>query len=207
MKAITIQQFGLPPLLAITTQHEPVTMNEEALVGVRAIAIGQVDKHILQGTLSTGAPLVAGINIAGVISAIETYFADTEECVWTEGDRVIVNPIKLVNDMPQLFGLHIPGGYAEYIDVPFENLYKLPVTTSFAAAAVAVAKWTDTHLSTDLSAQRLFDLFHRFPKDMDILLKQQQIDEDEVKKIVSPEGFLEYIHSSEIADKIILKWR
>ena len=205
MKAITIQQFGFPPMLAITTQHEPVTMTEEALVGVRAIAIGQVDKQILHGMRPTATPLVAGINIAGIVSAIETYFADTEKYPWAEGDRVVVNPIKIVNGIPQIFGLHTPGGYAEYIDVPFENLYKLPDTVSFSVAALVIAEWTDTHLTLDLSDEDVVNLFHRFPKDMDILFNQHEADASAT--ILSPEDFLEYIHESEIEDKMILKWR
>lgn len=205
MKAITIQQFGIPPLLTITTQHEPVTMNDEALVGVRAIAIGQIDKQILQGRTTILPPLIGGINIAGVISAIETYFADTDECAWTEGDRVIVNPIKLVNGIPQLFGLHTPGGYAEYIDVPFENLYKLPATISFTAATVALAKWTDTHLSAELAPTDLENLFHRFPQDMETLLTQYET-EDSITTL-SPEDFLGYTHDSEIANIMVLRWR
>lgn len=204
MKAITIQQFGFPPILRIKTGHEPVTMTEEALVGVQAIAISQVDKQILQGIRPAAAPLVAGVNIAGIVSAIETYFADTEGYPWAEGDRVVVNPIKIVNGVPQIFGLHTPGGYAEYIDVPFENLYKLPDTVSFSVAALVIAEWTDTHLSLDLSDQDLINLFHRFPKDMDTVFNQHEADEPAA--MLSPEDFLKYIHESEIEDKMILRW-
>lgn len=205
MKAITIQQFGFPPILRIKTGHEPVTMTEEALVGVQAIAISQVDKQILQGIRPATAPLVAGVNIAGIVSAIETYFADTEGYPWAEGDRVVVNPIKIVNGVPQIFGLHTPGGYAEYIDVPFENLYKLPDIISFSVAALAIAEWTDTHLTPNLSDSDLITLFHRFPKDMDIVFNQPQT--DELATILGPENFLEYINESEIEDKMIVRWR
>jgi len=79
-------------------------------------------------------PFISGGDIAGEIAAVGPRAAG-----WSVGDRVALHPVTHEGMM----GEEIPGGMAEYVRVPTENLIRLASGLDFAtAAAVPIAYGT-----------------------------------------------------------------
>jgi len=120
---------------------------EEVLVRVRAAGICGTDLEILNGLRlppEVRWPLVLGHEVAGeVVDAGE----DAEP--WRPGHRVVVNPYVACGRCwscldgrqsaclaPELIGLTRPGGFAEYLVVPAQNLFHLPGSLPYPVGAI-----------------------------------------------------------------------
>lgn len=119
----------------------------EVLVRVRAAGICGTDLEILNGLRlppQVQWPVVLGHEVAGEV--VETG-QDAEP--WRPGHRVVVNPYvacgrcwSCLRDRqspcltPVLLGLTRPGGFAEYMVVPAQNLFHLPSSLPFSTGAI-----------------------------------------------------------------------
>lgn len=124
---------------------EPDLRPDDVLVRVKAVGICGSDLHAYEGISKRRVPpLVMGHEIAGEIAEIGR---DVKE--FQRKDRVIVQPVLRCGECEQcrsgnenicrnmrLLGLHVPGGFAEYIAVPARNCYEMPDSLVFEKACL-----------------------------------------------------------------------
>ena len=144
MKAAILQSIGEP--LAIQDVPQPQPAAGEVLVQVRACGIDGTDLKLLDGFgYVPQLPFIMGHEIAGEVAAVG---ADVDD--FAPGDRVAVYNFVTCNscvycrsfrdqlclDMRGIVGvLDVPGGYAEYVCLPAQQLIPLPDEVSFADGA------------------------------------------------------------------------
>jgi NADPH:quinone reductase-like Zn-dependent oxidoreductase len=145
MKAALFHTHGGPEVVRIEEVPVPEPGPGEVRVRVRAAAMNHLDLWIRRGIgIDTTMPHIGGSDIAGEVDAM----GDGVERLGI-GDRIVVNPalscghcgacVSGEHSMCREFrilGEHTDGGFAEYVVVPFENVYRLPDALSFEAAAV-----------------------------------------------------------------------
>ena len=145
MKAVYLTEHGAIDVLTYGELPDPVPSEGEVLVRVRACGVNHVDLWVRRGLpfLKVPFPFVPGGDIAGEVVAVGPA---TESL--SLGTRVLVNPgvscgrcERCLSGRDNLcahfrvFGEHLPGGYAEFVNVPAENLVPLPLDLSFVTAA------------------------------------------------------------------------
>lgn len=146
MKAAYYEKNGSLEVIKYSEDFEKPSIDEnEVLVRVKATSVNMIDTVMREGYPGLGIqfPHVPGGDIAGEI--VEVGNSITKFKV---GDRIVSFPIILsenkdpkFEDNPQLnmgwkfFGMHLPGGYAEYIAVPESSLFALPDSISYEVAA------------------------------------------------------------------------
>lgn len=165
MKALTLNRNGTTDDLEFRDDLAiPPCGDEEVLVKVSASTLNRVDQVIIRGYpgLELNFPHVLGADIVGEIADLGKNVSG-----WKPGDKVGVYPLVACRQCtlcqegkPNLcerfnyFGMHRPGGYAEYVPVPAGNLASLPPGVDPAAAAsIGVAGITALHalnMNTDL---------------------------------------------------------
>ncbi len=154
MKVAWFHKFGGPGVLVHEEAPRPTPKPGEALVRVRAVGINHVDLDHRAGTsrIPVTFPHILGREFAGEVASSAGNFK--------EGDRVWVTcriPCRKCElclagrdnlcMKEGYFGLDIPGGYAEYVSVPIENLNALPSHVRFEdAAAAQIAFGTAWHV-------------------------------------------------------------
>ncbi|MCL6452925.1 MAG: alcohol dehydrogenase catalytic domain-containing protein [Alicyclobacillus sp.] len=123
----------------------------EALVRVDACGVCGSDRSFVAGATrppGVALPVVLGHEIAGRVAA---FGPDTDGGRLEPGDAVLVYPFIGCGNcracargqghlclQQRIVGYHRPGGYAEYVTVPVENLLASPATLSPAYAALLV---------------------------------------------------------------------
>jgi NADPH:quinone reductase-like Zn-dependent oxidoreductase len=139
MKALIFRQHGDRDQLEYTDVAEPVVGPEEVLIRVHAVALNHLDIWVRRGLpeLQLTLPHIGGSDIAGEVVAV----GDTVTDLWI-GSRVVVNPALIAdhgNPFPDIsiIGEHTPGGFAEYVVVPVENMMPIPPSYSYVQAAAA----------------------------------------------------------------------
>lgn len=140
MKAVRIHEFGGPEVL----RHEDVPTPEpgpgQVRLKVHACALNHVDVDIREGIsrFPIDFPLTPGLEMVGTVDALGEG-ADG----WSVGDRAM--PYLLGG--PVFLGVAGPGGYAEYVTCPPEQLVPVPDGISDVdAAALQVAFGTAWHM-------------------------------------------------------------
>lgn len=129
----------------------------EVLLAVRACGLNQVDLLTRDGQTpqAVALPHISGTEVAGDVVAV-----GPDVRGWTVGDRVVVDPILSCGECSfcragatnmcrngRVFGVQTPGGYAEQVVAPANQLIRLPESLSYAqAAAVAVTGPTAWHM-------------------------------------------------------------
>lgn len=129
----------------------------EVLLAVRACGLNQVDLLTRDGQTpqAVALPHISGTEVAGDVVAV-----GPDVHGWTVGDRVVVDPILSCGECSfcragatnmcrngRVFGVQTPGGYAERVVAPANQLIRLPESLSYAqAAAVAVTGPTAWHM-------------------------------------------------------------
>ncbi len=159
MKAVLIRRHGGPEVLNLEEVPTPSPGDGEVLIAVRACALNNMDIWARSGPpggrpvfpwRERTFPITTGGDVAGVIEAAGSGVHD-----WSPGDRVVVNPIlscghcefclageQTMCPQYRIFGEHTPGGLAEYVVAPAQNLLRLPDHVSFERAAVPAAYCT-----------------------------------------------------------------
>ena len=156
MKAVRFYDYGPPEVLVQEEIPDIQPGLGEAVVRVHAVGVNHVDLDIRSGVSRYALPLphLLGREVAGVVSALGGG-SDS----FNEGDRVwILSRLACTTchfcltgcdnmcDQGKLFGVDLPGGYAEYIKVPITALRPLPGSVSFEqAAAFQIAFGTAWH--------------------------------------------------------------
>lgn len=143
MKAATVIS---PKNLKICEVPLPeVTRADEVLIKVKAAGICGSDIHIYNGTNPVATyPRVIGHEFAGEV--IETGTAITD---LSPGDHVVVDPViscghcypcsigrPNVCSHLQVLGVHVDGGYREYVVVPRKNVHRIAPEISWEEAAL-----------------------------------------------------------------------
>lgn len=157
MRAITIPEHGGREVLTYVTDFPtPVPGPGEVLVKVAATGLNHVDLVVRRGYPGISIPLphIPGGDIAGVVDELGDGVTGVKA-----GTRAVVYPLVACGECPlcnegkpnlclnwKYFGLHLKGGYAEYVVVPAHNVIPLPDGVSFEeAAAIPVAGLTAFH--------------------------------------------------------------
>jgi NADPH:quinone reductase-like Zn-dependent oxidoreductase len=159
MKAIFFEGHGELDVLRFADLPEPTPKPGEALVRVRAVALNHLDIWVRRGWegLKLPMPHISGSDVAGEIISVNASSAYQTDG-WRTGDRVIINPGIVQADDEwtrngeasvspgyRILGEHIPGGLAEYVAVPIQNIFRLPEHISFeegcAPLLVGMTAW------------------------------------------------------------------
>lgn len=145
MRAVVLREHGGPDVLKLEEVDDPVPGPGEALVRVKACGLNHLDVWVRKGlpNLKLNYPHILGGDVAGVVEAT----GPGGDGAW-KGSPVLVAPgISCRSCAPcsagrddecrsyRLLGEHVPGGYAELVTVPAENLLPLPPNLSFEEAA------------------------------------------------------------------------
>jgi NADPH:quinone reductase-like Zn-dependent oxidoreductase len=147
MKAVIFHKRGGIENLQFTDVPTPSIGPRDVLVKMRACGLNHLDLFTREGSHGVHAPLphVGGLETAGEIAEI-----GAEVNGWKVGDRVLLGAAITCgtceyctsgndNLCPnrQVFGVHIWGGFAEYVKAPASILIRLPDSLSFVDAAAA----------------------------------------------------------------------
>jgi NADPH:quinone reductase-like Zn-dependent oxidoreductase len=150
MKAIFFEQHGGIEVLKYADLPDPQPKPGEALVRVRAVALNHLDIWVRKGWhgLNLQMPHITGSDISGEIVSVNA------DSVWSPGTKVVINPGVVSSEDEwtrrgeeslspgyRIIGEHLPGGLAEYITVPIQNVFRMPEQLNFdeAAAPLLVA--------------------------------------------------------------------
>lgn len=140
MKAVRIHEFGGPEVLRLEDVPTPEPGPGEVRLKVHACALNHVDVDVREGVsrFPIDFPLIPGLEMVGTVDALGEG-ADG----WNVGDRAM--PYLLGG--PVFLGVFGPGGYAEYVTCPPEQLVAVPDGISDVdAAALQVAFGTAWHM-------------------------------------------------------------
>ena len=144
MKAVYITEHGGIDTLTYGELPDPTPAPREVLVRVRACGLNHADLWVRRGLpfVKVSFPHILGGDIAGEVVAVGVAVRDLEP-----GTRVVLSPgvscgrcercldgrDNLCHDYQGL-GVHRPGGYAQLVTVPVQNLVPLPAGLSWAGA-------------------------------------------------------------------------
>src|SRR5262249_26849917 len=135
---------------------------DEVLIRVKACTLNHLDIWIRQGSPAypVSLPHIPGSDVSGVVedvgSLVETVTVGTRVFVapglscWT-CEACLAGRDNFCRSF-SLVGAKIPGGYAEYIKVPFRNVLPMPENLSFEqAAAFPLVSVTTSHMLFSLA--------------------------------------------------------
>ncbi|WPD18541.1 alcohol dehydrogenase catalytic domain-containing protein [Thermaerobacter composti] len=147
MKAMLLRQWGEP--MEWADWPTPTPGPGEVLVQVRAVGMCGTDVKLFSGRHPACAkarlPHILGHEVAGRVAALGPGVT-----AWREGDRVVVNMYAtcgqcaycqagratLCTNLKAWIGFTHPGGMAEYVLVPQENLVAIPDEIPYEQAAI-----------------------------------------------------------------------
>lgn len=146
MKAAWLNAYGAP--LLVGDAPDPRIGDNDVLVRVEAAGVCATDLKVMEGGLGadpTRLPLIPGHEIAGAIQAVGTNVTSA-----TVGERVAIHALfscgtcdmclageeeACPQGIPNLAGVGVPGGYAEFIRVPAAHVLPLPSELTVEEAA------------------------------------------------------------------------
>ena len=150
MKAVRFHEHGGPEVLRYEDAPEPDLVPGEALVRVRACALNYLDVWERRGLEHVTIPMphISGSDVAGEVVQIGEAPASAAGNA-AIGSRVMLQPgvscgrcaeclsgrDNECRDYETLGYRRHPGGYAEYVKVPIQNLVPIPDRIDFVAAA------------------------------------------------------------------------
>lgn len=144
MRAAIFHEYGGPDVVRVEEVPRPRPARGEVLVEVRAAAMNHLDLWLRRGLpIDTTMPHIGGSDVAGVVAELGEGVSGVEL-----GQRAVVNPSLWCGHCRdcvrgeeslcasfRILGEHTDGGFAEYVAVPAANVYALPESISFEAAA------------------------------------------------------------------------
>ena len=146
MRAALVEEYGAP--LIIRDVPTPNIGDDDVLVRVEAAGVCATDLKVIDGELGADPsrlPLIPGHEIAGTVEATGQSVTGV-----SRGDRVAVHALfscgscefcqageeeACPTGIPNLAGVSVPGGYAEFVRVPSDHV--LPLPASLTATDVA----------------------------------------------------------------------
>lgn len=171
MKAAYYEAIGGLEVIKFKVDFEkPKIKEDEVLLKVKSTSINMIDTVMRNGYPGTKLefPHIPGGDMAGEVAEVGSAVSK-----FSNGDRVVSFPIILADKIdpkykedPQLqfgwkfFGMHIGGGYAEYVAVPEKSLFKLPDNVSYQeAATLPTAGLTAMHAIDSVANLQSGDVF------------------------------------------------
>src|SRR5438128_800616 len=137
MKALVIREFGPPEVMRLEEVPTPVPEAGEVLIEVHAVSVNRtLDLVVRSGAYAVPIklPHVLGVDPSGVVAAVGAGASARKR-----GDRVVtlqfVRP-PAANSFPVILGLHVWGGYAQYVKVPVACTHPIPDGVDFPVATV-----------------------------------------------------------------------
>jgi propanol-preferring alcohol dehydrogenase len=144
MKAMVVESWGSPSVLK--TVADPRPGPREAVLRVRAAAVGLTLLNMRTGSFGGDAPRIMGHEIAGDIVEVGTgvtevkagdrcavyFYLTCHRCRWCRGGRET-----LCESFKGFVGVHRDGGFAEYVSLPVENFLHIPQGMDYETAAMA----------------------------------------------------------------------
>jgi NADPH:quinone reductase-like Zn-dependent oxidoreductase len=162
VKAVVLKAFGGPENLELATLPDPKPGPGEVLLRVRACALNHLDLWIRAGLPVAKPPFTLGCDVAGEVAALGPGVAGVKV-----GARVAVHPGRSCGKCAAcregresdcadygIIGAYkgLPGGYAELLAVPVEQLLAMPDAMSFVdAASVPLVFLTAWHMLVTLA--------------------------------------------------------
>ena len=141
MKAVVIREFGPPEVMRLEEVPTPEPGPGEVVVRVHAVSVNRTLDLILRAgaySLPVQLPHVLGVDPAGVVSAVGPG-VESDMSAPRVGDRVVTMQFvrqASPTSFPVVLGLHVWGGYAEYVKVPAAITHPIPEGVDFAVACV-----------------------------------------------------------------------
>lgn len=148
MKAIRYDRTGTSDVLQYVDVADPEPGPADVVIDVAACALNRLDVVQRNGWYALPGftlPHIAGMDLAGVVSAVGTEAADAG---WSVGDRVVVDPslagVPATSELAGMgdlygelgvIGATVDGGYAEQCLAPATHLYRVPDDMDLAHAA------------------------------------------------------------------------
>jgi NADPH:quinone reductase-like Zn-dependent oxidoreductase len=148
VKALAFSEFGGADRLRWRDVPDPKIGPRDVLVRVRACALNHLDVFVREGipALRTPLPFWTGCDIAGDVAEVGSEVAGVRA-----GERVVVNPSLSCGRCEfcvqgedclcvsyGLIGEHVPGGLAELVAVPADNVLPLPDHVAYQDGAAFV---------------------------------------------------------------------
>jgi NADPH:quinone reductase-like Zn-dependent oxidoreductase len=145
MKSVFITQHGDESVLQFGELPDPVAGPGQVLVEIKACALNHLDLWVRRGlpTLKVKMPHILGSDISGVVAKVGDGVANIQV-----GQEVVVSPGVSCghcraclagedNNCRQygVLGEHVPGGYAQLISMPSQNIIPKPPNLNFFEAA------------------------------------------------------------------------
>ncbi len=147
MKALRLRAAAGPEGLRVEDVDVPQPRDGEALIRIRAAALNRRDLFITQGLYpNIRLPVTLGSDGAGEVAALGSVVAGLDV-----GDEVVIDPLLGWGDDPRVWdaaassilGMPRDGTFAQYVAVPFDNVYRKPERlTVEEAAAIPLAGLT-----------------------------------------------------------------
>lgn len=137
MQAMVVREFGGPEVLRMEEVPTPLPGPDEVVIEVKAVSVNRtLDLVVRSGKypLKVQPPLVLGVDPTGVIAAVGENVTDRRV-----GDRVVTSLIVKPfgpSAPPVILGVHVWGGYAQYVKVPARITFPLPKGVDFPVATV-----------------------------------------------------------------------
>ncbi len=137
MKAIVLREFGPPQVLRLEDIPTPAPGPGEVLIRVHAVSVNRtLDLAVRAGSyaMPVTLPHVLGVDPSGVVAAVGQGVSTRQV-----GDRVTTTQLlrpPTATSGPILVGVHIWGGYAEYVKVPAAITHPIPESLDFPTATV-----------------------------------------------------------------------
>lgn len=152
MRVAIFHENGGPEVVRIEELPRPAPDPGEVLLEVKAAALNHLDLWVRRGLpIETTMPHIGGSDVAGVV-------AEAGEGVdaGRAGERVVLNPSLWCGECEwcrrgeesmclryRIIGEHTDGGFADYLAVPADQVYRIPDDLSFEdAAALPVSYMT-----------------------------------------------------------------
>jgi 2-desacetyl-2-hydroxyethyl bacteriochlorophyllide A dehydrogenase len=128
---------------SLETVPIPEPQAGEVRLKVEYAGLCHTDLHFIDGELAARMPekVTLGHEIAGTIDSVGSGISE-----WRAGDRVLVSPIVIVDGQTVVLGVHLDGGWADYVVVPVQSLVRvdtgIPLDQATVIADAVSTAWS-----------------------------------------------------------------